>query len=72
MRDRLVILANRCTIFACCRERRRVSSARVVRTRCRAPFACVTRLAAHGIKPFIYDYSCELISYLFNHQLLKW
>jgi hypothetical protein len=72
MRDRLVILAYRGTVFACCRVRRCVSSARVVRMRCRAPFACVTRLAARGIKPFVYNYLCELISYLFNHQLLKW
>jgi hypothetical protein len=64
------------------------SVARVVRTRCRAPFACVVRrsrvsralpravrayraLSAREIKPFAYNYSCELISYLFNHQLLK-
>jgi hypothetical protein len=28
-------------------------------------------LSAREIKPFAYNYSCELISYLFSHQLLK-
>jgi hypothetical protein len=28
-------------------------------------------LSMREIKPFAYNYSCELISYLFNYQLLK-
>jgi hypothetical protein len=28
-------------------------------------------LSVREIKPFAYNYSCGLISYLFNHQLLK-
>jgi hypothetical protein len=28
-------------------------------------------LSAREIKPFAYNYPCELISYLFNRQLLK-
>jgi hypothetical protein len=62
------------------RVRRRVSFAsvaRVVRTRC-ARRSCVSRtvrayraLSAREIKPFAYNYSCELISYLFYHSQLK-
>jgi hypothetical protein len=57
------------------RARRReslASVARVVRTRCRAPCHAPYRaLSAREIKSFAYNYSCELISYLFHHQLLK-
>jgi hypothetical protein len=63
-----VYLTHAAVLFRACR---RESFARVFRTRCRAPFTCVARVAAREIKPFAYNYSCELISYLFNHQLLK-
>jgi hypothetical protein len=52
------------------RARRRVSFAsvaRVIRMRCHAPFT----LSAREIKLFAYNYSCELISYLFSHPQLK-
>jgi hypothetical protein len=77
--------ARAAVLFRTRRRESFASAARVVRTRCRAPFAFVARrsrvslalprayraLSARKIKPFAYNYSCELVSYLFNHQLLK-
>jgi hypothetical protein len=70
------VRAYRTRVAVLFRTRRRVSFAsvvRVVRTRCRAPFAlsralprAVRALSAREIKSFAYIYSCELISYLFN------
>jgi hypothetical protein len=62
------------------RARRResfASVARVVARRSRVSRAlpravrAYSTLSAREIKSFAYNYSCELISYLFNHQLLK-
>jgi hypothetical protein len=80
--------AHAAVLFRARRRESFASVARVVRTRCRAPFAlprafrvlshalphavrAYLALSAREIKPFAYNYSCELISYLFNHQQLK-
>jgi hypothetical protein len=60
------VVRTRCRVpFAFVARRSRVSLAlpRAVRA--------YRALSARKIKPFAYNYSCELVSYLFNHQLLK-
>jgi hypothetical protein len=82
MWDRLAILAYHRAVFECCRVLFHVlsrTSSRVVRTCCSHALSralpravCSYRaLSAREIKSFAYNYLCELISYLFNHQLLK-